>query len=185
MRQRTIFQSNWKVGEALLTAQTYEKLSAPFRKNQKLLSALLLLNRGLTLPIYAAYPLLLLWLLCNRDPRFLRVLLVPAISFILLSFIRGRIDAPRPYEALDIQPLIHKDTKGHSFPSRHVFSASVIACAFLYIIPPIGIILLIFAVLLAIVRVLGGVHFPRDVLAGFCIGLLSGWLGFVFPCFFV
>lgn len=183
MPQRTISRLRWKVGEYCLTTQTYEKISAPFRRNQKLLSALLLLNRGLTLPIYAAYPLLLVWLLWHRDTRFLQVLLVPAISFVLLSFVRGKINAPRPYEALDIQPLIHKDTKGHSFPSRHVFSSTVIACAFLYTLPVLGVLLLLISVALAVVRVIGGVHFPRDVFAGFCIGILVGLIGFVFPVF--
>ena len=33
-------------------------------------------------------------------------------------------------------------------------------------------------VLLAVVRVVGGVHFPRDVLCGAAIGILCGAVGF-------
>ena len=36
----------------------------------------------------------------------------------------------------------------------------------------------LFGVLMAAERVVGGVHFPRDVLAGAAIGILSGVLGF-------
>ena len=140
---------------------------------------MLLLNRILPLLLYALYPILLLSLLFQQDDRFLRVLLTPGISFVFLSIFRDRLNAPRPYEALDIDPLIHKNTKGHSFPSRHVFSISVIACSFWYIHPPVGMVLMFFAVLTAVIRVLGGVHFPRDVIAGLAIGVLSGVIGFV------
>ena len=60
-----------------------------------------------------------------------------------------------------------------------MFSSAVISCAFLYTVSCLGAIGLLITVWLAVMRVLGGVHFPRDVIAGFCIGLLSGWVGFV------
>lgn len=107
-------------------------------------------------------------------------MLVPGIAFVLLSFFRDKYNAPRPYETLDIDPLIRKNTKGHSFPSRHVFSFAVIACAFWYVNPVIGAISMCGAVLMALIRVLGGVHFPRDVIAGLAAGIGAGILGFVF-----
>lgn len=140
---------------------------------------MLVMNKALPCLLYASYPLLLIWLLLHQDIRFIRVLLAPGISFVLLSVFRDRYNAPRPYELLDIDPLIHKNTRGHSFPSRHVFSVSAIACAFWYICPPIGIVLLCCSALMAVIRVLGGVHFPRDVIAGFAIGVLSGVIGFL------
>lgn len=162
-----------------MTAQTYEKWTQPLRRRPRLLRAVLLLNKALTGLIYLAYPLLLIWLLWQRDSRFVRVLLVPGISFVLLSVFRDRLNAPRPYEVLDIRPLIHKKTRGHSFPSRHVFSVSVIACAFWYIQPRLGAVCLLCAAAMAVVRVLGGVHFPRDVIAGFLIGIACGAVGFL------
>ena len=75
----------------------------------------------LPLLLYALYPILLLFLLLRQDDRFLRVLLTPGISFVLLSIFRDRFNAPRPYEALDIDPLIRKNTKGHSFPAAMCF----------------------------------------------------------------
>ncbi len=164
----------------VITVQQYQCITGPLRRHPALLRGMMLVNRLMTVSIYAAYPLLLVCLLLRRDPRFWHVLLVPGISFILLSLLRDHINAPRPYEKLNITPLIHKDTKGHSFPSRHVFSAAVISTAFLYCGCMLGAIFLVFSLLLAFIRVLGGVHFPRDVLAGLLMGLGSGVVGFVF-----
>ena len=162
-----------------MTAQNYETWTRPLRTHPGWLRILLVSNKLLTAVVYISYPALLLVLLLTQPAALPQVILTPAVSFILLSLFRDRVNLPRPYEALDIQPLIHKTTKGHSFPSRHVFSVTVIACAFLSILPWLGMVFLIFAVFRSIIRVLGGVHFPRDVVVGFLFGLLSGWIGFV------
>ena len=160
-----------------MTPAQYARLSAPFRP-EKRRRALLAVNRVLTYGCYAAYPLLLAALAVQRDGHFWRALLVPGISFVLLSLVRRLINAPRPYEALDIDPLIHKDTHGKSLPSRHVFSMFVIAMTFLWLLPPVGILLLICGAVLAAVRVIGGVHYPRDVIVGAAVGVLAGIIGF-------
>ena len=75
----------------------------------------------------------------------------------------------------DFKPIIEKNKKGESMPSRHVFSAFIIGMAFLYIGEiPLGIIGLI----IAIVRVISGVHFPKDVIVGALVGILCGAVGF-------
>ena len=121
-----------------MTAQDYEVWTRPLRRHPSLTKALLCINKVLTLLVYLAYPLLLLALLLQKDARLATVFLTPAISFVLVSVFRDRVNMPRPYEQLDIRPLIHKDTRGHSFPSRHVFSSAVISCAFLYTVPCLG-----------------------------------------------
>ena len=160
-----------------MTSAQYARLSAPFRPKGRR-RALLAVNRVLTYGCYAAYPLLLAALAIRRDGRFWRALVVPGISFVLLSLVRRLINAPRPYETLDIDPLIQKDTHGKSMPSRHVFSIFVIAMTFLWLVPPLGVVLLICGAVLAAVRVVGGVHFPRDVLVGALVGVLAGVVGF-------
>lgn len=157
----------------MMTAQQYEALSAPFR-GKRGTKALNLLNFVLTRLCYVAYPLALVVLGFHRDGRLIKALLVPAISFLLLSIFRSKVNAKRPYEVLDIQPLIHKDTKGNSFPSRHVFSVFVIAMTFLWLLPPLGAAFLTVGVLLAACRVVGGVHWPRDVVAGAAVGIVAG-----------
>lgn len=137
-----------------------------------------ILNKLITTVVYITYPLVLAFLVITQDARFWRVLVIPAISFVLVSLIRYYINAPRPYEVSNSVPIIKKDTKGKSFPSRHVFSVFVIASTLYYISNPLGLFLMVAGIGLAIIRVVGGVHFPRDVIIGAIIGILAGVLGF-------
>ncbi|MEY8292893.1 phosphatase PAP2 family protein [Carnobacteriaceae bacterium 52-44] len=143
--------------------------------NKKLINPL---NNFITFSIYCLYPLVLLFLAFTHDGSFCRAFLTPTISFVIVSIFRNFINAPRPYEVSDTVPIIKKETKGKSFPSRHVFSVFVIATTLFYIFKPLGIILMLAGILLAILRVVGGVHFSRDVIAGAIIGIFSGVLGF-------
>ena len=83
-------------------------------------------------------------------------------------------ESARPYEKFPINPLILRQKTGDSLPSRHVFSATVIAMCGLRLNLILGVILLVLAVASAITRVIGGVHFPRDVVIGFICGFICG-----------
>ena len=107
-------------------------------------------------------------------------IMVPALGFILLTLVRKWINQPRPYETWGIVPLLEKDSSGNSMPSRHVFSATIISMACLHANLSAGLILLVLSALLGLVRVLGGVHYPKDVLVGYACGLLWGILFFIF-----
>lgn len=106
-----------------------------------------------------------------------KLILTPLTSFIVVSFFRKCIDAKRPYIKYNITPLVKKDKKGESMPSRHVFSITIIAMCWLYIYQPVGIVLLVLTVVLAVLRVITGVHFIRDVIAGIAVGVLCGFIG--------
>ena len=106
-------------------------------------------------------------------------LIVPASGFVILSLFRKKINAPRPYEKWTIKPLLDRDSPGQSMPSRHVFSATIISMACLHASLSVGVILLVFSALLGLVRVLGGVHFPKDVVVGYICGLVWGVIFFL------
>ena len=107
-------------------------------------------------------------------------LFIPASGFVILSFLRKKINAPRPYEEWTIKPLLDRDSPGQSMPSRHVFSATIISMACLHASVSVGVILLVLSAFLGLVRVLGGVHFPKDVVVGYICGLVWGALFFLF-----
>ena len=92
---------------------------------------------------------------------------------------RYLLNFPRPYEKYDITPIFPKNTVGKSFPSRHTASAAVIAGAFLYVSLPLGAVFLVIALLIAASRVVGGVHFTRDVAAGVLYALLCSAVYFL------
>ena len=127
--------------------------------------------------VYAAYPLMLLYLLLFRQEYLLRSILVPAAGFLIATVLRAGINAPRPYEVLGIPSLTPKETKGKSFPSRHAACAAVIAVTALKVLPPLGAVLCGIALLISVSRVLAGVHFVRDVVCGLLLGGLIGWIG--------
>ena len=107
-------------------------------------------------------------------------LFIPASGFVILSLLRKKINASRPYEEWTIKPLLDRDSPGQSMPSRHVFSATIISMACLHASLIVGFILLILSVFLGLVRVLGGVHYPKDVLVGYACGLVWGVIFFLF-----
>lgn len=149
-----------------MNKEQYEQISAPFRSESK--SKLLkLMNKCFTSIGYISYPILVVIVFMNHKEQLLKVILIPAIGFILLTFVRKAINRKRPYETLDIKPLIIKDKKGHSMPSRHVFSMSIIALSWFVISPVIGVLLIICSIMMALIRVIGGVHYPSDVIVGF------------------
>lgn len=156
--------------------QRYEQWAAPLRGRPGVVRALNIVNHGIVVVFYAAYALLLGWA-CVSDPWKLAPLVgVTAVGFAAVSFFRRRFNAPRPYECCAIAPLIARDGAGKSFPSRHAFSAFAIAASWFAASAPIAVVLLVAAVVLAVCRVLGGVHFPRDVVVGALIGSATGAL---------
>ena len=104
---------------------------------------------------------------------------IPASGFVILSLLRKKINAPRPYEVWEIIPLLDRDSPGQSMPSRHVFSATIISMACLHASLTMGMICLTLSALLGLVRVLGGVHYPKDVVVGYICALVWGVLFFL------
>ena len=162
-------------------AEQYRSLSQHFSETKARSNTVKALHDILPLVMYIFYPLQLICLGINEgwgSEVFLRFTLIPLGTLIVVTLMRLIINAPRPYEKFDYTPVVHKDTKGRSFPSRHTVSAFIIAMAFLYIRPSIGIIMLTVAAIIAVTRVLAGVHFIRDVVSGAAIGVIIGVLGF-------
>ncbi|MBR6743535.1 MAG: phosphatase PAP2 family protein [Clostridia bacterium] len=129
------------------------------------------------LAVYTIYPVFLLYLAVKGDEYFLRSALTCSIPFVLVSVLRKLLNAKRPYEVYGISAVMKKDKKGSSMPSRHVFSASIIAVSIFFVFPVLGIICGLLALIIAVERVLLGVHFIRDVLVGAVIGIVFGLAG--------
>ncbi|MFZ4548352.1 MAG: phosphatase PAP2 family protein [Bacteroidales bacterium] len=133
------------------------------------------------------FPLLALLISIFNKNKVLRhnafkIVIPVAISAIVANILKYSYDLPRPYE---IYPFIEKLSVGGSpsFPSGHTADAFAFAVGLSLIYPKWYIFIpsLLWATLIGYSRMVLGVHFPSDVLAGAIIGtvctLICFWLG--------
>ncbi len=109
-----------------------------------------------------------------------KVCVICGVPFVIVTLARRLINAPRPYELYDFYERAPKKKKGSSFPSRHAFSVFVIGTVMTFVYPLLGVVMLFLGVLLCVSRVLCGIHFIRDVVAGSMLGVISGVVGVIF-----
>lgn len=171
---------------------SYREITERIKNNNGLVTALNVLDKAITYITVIVYLIFLIYgfLQIPEDKGLLlyRSILIPGVSFIIVSVYRKLLSAPRPYEVYGFTPALKKDTKGKSFPSRHVFSIFIVAFTVFQVFPVAGAVICVQGFLLAIIRVVGGVHFIKDVVAGFfmaliisivCYGIFCGVFGLV------
>ena len=174
-----------------MTAEHYQILRRWFDAHPAARHSVLLLDRWLPLIPFVCYPVLLCLLNIHLVQLFLvwkhaaldymlliaRAILVPGFTFWGGTFLRARLNFPRPYEQPGLTPLVAKESRGHSMPSRHALSAAVLAAVWLYFYPAAGCVMVGIALLICCLRVLTGVHHVRDVVCGFALGFALGCAG--------
>ena len=135
---------------------------------------------GVTLFGVAAF---LLWLLDKpRHPGVYRRacaagLSAAAVALLLNQIISHFWHRARPYEAhpRGVLPLI-AGSHDPSFPSDHATAAFAIAFGVLFVALRAGLLFLAWATLIALSRVLVGVHYPTDILASLPVGIIAGFI---------
>ena len=159
----------------------YDRIAGNIENKPCLLSLLRTFNRFMTVVMPMIYLTMLAttYLQQGLGKQVLIYVLIPASGFVILSLLRKKINASRPYEVWEIVPLLDRDSPGQSMPSRHVFSATIISMACLHASLTMGMICLTLSALLGLVRVLGGVHYPKDVVVGYICALVWGVLFFL------
>ena len=153
-----------------MKGEFYERLNKRMRQIPYCSDILLVLSGGATALVISLYIFSIFFLFISRDFRVLLITCPPLAGFILVSWIRSGFNMKRPYEKYDIIPLIEKKTEGNSFPSRHVFSAFVIGGSLIPVSIPLCLIIIFSGALIAVCRVLSGVHFIVDVVFGAAFG---------------
>lgn len=160
-----------------MNKEFYQNLHTFVETHGALRKAVTLATKALPGIVYVSYPVMLVYLFFVGSGLLLRSVLVPAAGFLICTVLRKWINAPRPYEAFNIPSITPKDTAGKSFPSRHAACGAVIAVTALWSAPALGWVLLVVSILIPVSRVLAGVHFIRDVLAGWALGAAIGFVG--------
>ena len=133
-----------------MNAEQYRAVIGWFNARPAAKKALRLVSRGAVGLVYLLYLGMLAWLALHRSEQLLPAAIVPAAAFLVGTLVRRVINRPRPYTALGFAPLFPKDKPGQSMPSRHCFSAAAIAGAAWFVLRPLGIVLAVLGVLIAI-----------------------------------
>jgi undecaprenyl-diphosphatase len=120
--------------------------------------------------------LALLWVLGNQQGKQLAVVMAGSIivTAVLVLSLKFLVRRPRPEGQWG---HIYRKTDPHSFPSGHAARAFMLAVVALGLAPTwFALLVVIWAPLVALARVLMGVHFIIDISVGILIGLLMGLL---------
>jgi len=89
---------------------------------------------------------------------------------LIYKWLKGKTLRPRPYEVRQDIWLTGRPLDRFSFPSGHTLHAVVFTVVALSYYPQLAWLLIPFASLVALSRVVLGLHYPSDVIAGAAIG---------------
>lgn len=128
--------------------------------------------------------LVVIWAATEGTPR--QMAIFTAFGLVLLAMIvltaKFLIKRPRPEGDFG---QIYRITDPHSFPSGHAARAMAIAFMFATLgIPWLTVIVFVWVFLVGYSRVALSLHYVSDIIVGWLIGLVSGWLAtLLFPQF--
>ncbi|MEO5928051.1 MAG: phosphatase PAP2 family protein [Patescibacteria group bacterium] len=99
------------------------------------------------------------------------------VALLATSLIASVVQRPRPFNAPTdpSAPIIRLIPPPYntSFPSGHTASASAMAAALLYVNRRVGFFAVAATALVALGRILVGVHYPTDIIGGLVVGIVS------------
>lgn len=163
--------NEWYNGEGDKMDNIYERLNTFLWSHPTYKKVVGFLTIALKYIMMASYVMLLIGFYMTHDNYLIYAIIKPCAAFLIVTVIRKLINQSRPYDYLEVTPLL-EHCEGCSFPSRHAASAFIIALTAIHFDLYIGIVMLIFAFLTAITRVLSGLHHISDVVAGMVLSLI-------------
>ena len=124
--------------------------------------------------VYILPLILIAWIILkgNRKMFSFSVLFLSSFFVLFISeLIKITTNIARP---VIMNPIIVES--GSSFPSQHSAVTMVLAVVIYSINKKLGIFLFVMSLLVGLSRIILGVHFPVDVLAGWVLGVLIGFI---------
>lgn len=103
-------------------------------------------------------------------PQLMFLIAGTACGTMIYKFLKRKTVRPRPYQVHQAVVLGERPLDHFSFPSGHTMHAVMITTLIGFALPVLLWIMLPFTLLVALSRVILGLHYPTDVLAGAVIG---------------
>jgi membrane-associated phospholipid phosphatase len=104
-----------------------------------------------------------------------KVVVTVISAYALSKILKILFQALRPFERhLDIASLFQET--GYAFPSGHATLFMALAFSIFFLHKKAGLVFIVFALIIGLARIVAGVHFPLDILAGFLLGALVAYL---------
>lgn len=102
--------------------------------------------------------------------QLLYMLVVGSVGTLVYSLLKRKTVRPRPYQVHQVISLGERPLDHFSFPSGHTLHAVMFTTMLGWVQPILLIIMLPFTFLIALSRVVLGLHYPTDVLVGAVLG---------------
>ena len=155
----------------------YINLNKKISSNSAMCELLNVANKSITIYVYCMFSAVMIYLLfAQRFHEHVVITIFCALGFFLVTFIRNFISRTRPFAKYGFEPIVKCKKQNRSMPSRHTYSVFVIAIATLLIHPALFAFNLFCGIVLALTRILSGVHYISDILAGIAFAIVFGML---------
>ncbi len=97
-----------------------------------------------------------------------------SVGTLIYKILKNKTTRPRPYQVHQVIVLGERPLDHFSFPSGHTLHAVMVTITLGYIQPLLLILMLPFTILVALSRMILGLHYPSDVIVGAMIGASVG-----------
>ncbi len=128
--------------------------------------------------------LVVVWAASEGAPRQMAIFMAFGLALLaaIVLAVKFLVRRPRPEGEFG---QVYRVTDPHSFPSGHAARAMAIAAMFATLgIPWLTILVIVWALFVGYSRVALALHYVSDVIVGWLIGLISGWIAMLlFPLF--
>ena len=98
------------------------------------------------------------------------------VAFIIGTILKDFIHIDRSFVQFNKIVPLFSPSQEYSFPSNHATVLAALGLSMYFYNKKIGIFLLISTLVIGIMRIVAGVHFPLDILGGFALGGIVSYL---------
>ena len=118
-----------------------------------------------------------LWVRRKRHDL-IRIIVSVAVAWIMEEGLNLLFSVPRPFVAGGFTPLVNIPVTEYyaSFPSGHATFLAALGTAVFFTEKRLGVLIFILGILTGVGRVMAGVHYPIDIIAGLLLGSMVAGL---------